>query len=231
MPFIFIGQIAILSMGKILINVKNIWLPITVDKKIVLGVSLCNTNYPMKKIGLVFVFLLFALFFITINVSNLSYAQETQSTGSAVEQINYELAYPGILPDSPLYFLKAIRDRLISILINDSLKKAEFDLLTSDKKANAAWYLASKGGKTSLVVDTFSKSNNYFSEGIGMAQESKRMGRDVSMVLQNMRQAVEKHQEVLKKLQEKLPISVGQQLLAEEKRLSDFEKSVKELSK
>lgn len=160
---------------------------------------------------------------------NVSYAQDVQSSSGA-SQVEYELAYPGILPDSPLYFLKAIRDRLVSILINDTLKKAQFDILTSDKRVNASWYLVING-KTSLAVETFSKSNNYFSEGIGVAAQSKQMGKDTGILLHNMRLSVKKHQEVLKKIQEKLPGNLRLALAEEEKRLLDFEKSVDLLSK
>ena len=50
---------------------------------------------------------------------------------------NYLLPYPGMLPDNPLYMLKAMRDRVINFLIADSQKKAEFYLLQSDKRLNA----------------------------------------------------------------------------------------------
>ncbi|MBF8250036.1 MAG: LPXTG-motif cell wall anchor protein, partial [Candidatus Levybacteria bacterium] len=89
---------------------------------------------------LAFSFLIFlSSFSISFAKSDLAAAQT--ATPSSNQEVNYELPYPGLLPDSPLYFLRVTRDKLVSFLISDPLKKAEFDLLQADKRLNAGIYL------------------------------------------------------------------------------------------
>ncbi len=51
-----------------------------------------------------------------------------------VPKVEYNLPYPGILPDHPLYFLKQLRDKILDFLITDPVKKAEFYILQADKR-------------------------------------------------------------------------------------------------
>ena len=83
--------------------------------------------------------------------------KEKEATQSSQPEIDeYPLPYPGILPDNPLHFLKALRDRIILMLMSDPVKEAEFNLLTSDKRIYAAQLLADKG-KGQLSISTLSK--------------------------------------------------------------------------
>ncbi len=71
-------------------------------------------------------------------------AQELSSESAGltqVETVDYTLPYPGILPDNPLYPLKAFRDRMVSVLIADPVKKSLFNLLQADKRLQSAVYL------------------------------------------------------------------------------------------
>ena len=81
---------------------------------------------------------------LTILAPSFSFAQNI-STSSAIPKVEYELPYPGLLPDNPLYYLKAIRDNILKFLIRDPMKKAEFDLLQSDKRLGASYALLKKG--------------------------------------------------------------------------------------
>lgn len=151
------------------------------------------------------------------------------STESAKAVPEYNLAYPGILPDNPLYFLKAIRDRIIGFLMNDPIKKTEFNLLTSDKRIYAAWYLVEKG-KDELAVTTLSKSNNYFHNAIGTIKNAKKMGKHIDTVLNNMWLSVKKHKQLLLDIEKKADSQYKNQLQTERARLIDFEKIVNELN-
>lgn len=73
-----------------------------------------------------YLLVLASLFFLTF--ANLSFAKEKRpenviSTKSA--SVDYKLTWPGILPDQPLYKLKVLRDKIISKLIFDPIKKIE----------------------------------------------------------------------------------------------------------
>src|SRR3989344_6985739 len=70
--------------------------------------------------------------------SSEEYDYGVTATDSATDQVEeYTLPYPGILPDNLLYPIKVFRDRIVSFLISDPLKKAEFNLLQADKRLQA----------------------------------------------------------------------------------------------
>jgi len=110
---------------------------------------------------------------------------------------NYQLPYPGLLPDNPLYFLKAARDRIIEFLISDPLKKAEFDLLSADKRLAVGVALFDKK-KYELSETTISKGENYFEDGIKNLDNAKREGRQIDpSLLVNFDLSTKKHKEIL----------------------------------
>jgi hypothetical protein len=41
------------------------------------------------------------------------------------QKIDYDLPYPGLLPDHPLYFIKAGRDKITELITRDNIKKAK----------------------------------------------------------------------------------------------------------
>ena len=170
----------------------------------------------MRKIGLVSSFLIFLLSFNIYFAKNFSFAQEPISSESArlqlpehsdggqAEKIDYELPYPGLLPDNPLYFLKMVRDRVVSLLISDPRKKAEFDLLQSDKRLNAGVYLFNKK-KFKDAVSIVSKAENYFEQALQKTKEAKAQGMKTSEMTNKLINSSKKHKEVLKSLEEKSP--------------------------
>ncbi len=100
-----------------------------------------NKNLRMgKAVGIGILSIIFALMF------SLALAQEASPLAPSAKPtpINYTLPYPGILPDHPLYFLKSLRDLILTKLISNPVKKFEFDLLQADKKLNMAIFLKMK---------------------------------------------------------------------------------------
>lgn len=137
-----------------------------------------------------------ALFLIVISLSLIqtSFAQEVASESA---KNNYQLPYPGLLPDNPLYFLKAARDRIIEFLISDPLKKAEFDLLSADKRLAVGVALFDKK-KYELSETTISKGENYFEDGIKNLDNAKKEGRQIDpSLLVNFDLSGKEHKEVL----------------------------------
>ena len=151
-----------------------------------------------KNCLLAFSLLIFLLSF------NTSFAKDLMATSSSKAEINYELPYPGLLPDNPLYFLRIIRDKTINFLIADPLKKAEFNLLQADKRLNAGIYLFNKG-KSSLALSTISKAENYFEQAIGKAKEARKEGVAINEIARKLISSSKKHQEVIGVLKEKFP--------------------------
>ena len=70
----------------------------------------------MRKLNSLVLFIaVFSILFNITSHSNLVFAQQVESaqTEAATDsaKINYDLPFPGILPDNPLYKLKILRDR------------------------------------------------------------------------------------------------------------------------
>ena len=111
----------------------------------------------MKKY--LFLFLLIAVFALpgSVIAKTIDDQQPTSSKSSVFS--NYELPYPGMLPDSPLYKIKVLRDKLILFLITEPQKKVEFHLLQADKGISSASMLLNKGNP-SLAIQTALKAEH-----------------------------------------------------------------------
>lgn len=147
----------------------------------------------MKKI-LISVSLIFFLIFFP---SQLSAEEKIAPT------IDYQLPYPGILPDSPLYILKTFRDQIEGFLISNPFKKAEFNLLKADTRISAALSLIEKKN-TSLALTTIEKAENYFSEALNNTREAKIQGIDIRDFVKRLVIANKKHQEALEIIEKKI---------------------------
>lgn len=111
-------------------------------------------------------------------------------------KIEYVLVYPGILPDSVLYPIKMIRDRLVLTLTLDPLKKAEVMLLLADKRLGAGKALI-EGGKTELGVTTVTKGEKYLVQAVDQTVKAKKEGKDASVLKEKLSKACLKHHEVI----------------------------------
>jgi len=121
------------------------------------------------------------------------------------EKVVYNLAYPGLLPDHPLYLLKIIRDRILELTTRDNLRKAELYLLLSDKRVSMAYSLAKKG-KNKLAITTLSKGEKYFYKIPDLIANAKKQGVSPGLDLTtNLKLSNKKHREVIDDLQKELP--------------------------
>ncbi|HSX40525.1 MAG TPA: DUF5667 domain-containing protein [Candidatus Saccharimonadales bacterium] len=115
----------------------------------------------------------------------------------------YQLAYPGILPDSPLYPLKAIRDRIVLFFINDPAEKAKFELLVADKHLSAAIsLLAERPPKPALAQSSVAKGENYFEDAISSAKLAKSNGQNIGTLVDILSSSLDKHTQVLTGMEE-----------------------------
>ncbi|MBI2430877.1 MAG: hypothetical protein HYV39_02590 [Candidatus Levybacteria bacterium] len=183
----------------------------------------------MKKVLSIFIFSIIFFF-----AAQLVFAQEKMATDEALlsktpTPIDYQLPYPGLLPDSPLYFLKIFRDRLIDFLVADPLKKAELSLLQADKRLSSGQALFAKG-KKELAESTISKGENYFEQGILKLKEAKKQGMDTKGLLEKFALSVKKHQEIVADLIKQASGDVKKRLENLDKRILEFEKQVSLLS-
>lgn len=182
--------------------------------------------------------LIVLLFFLLVPFGVAVYAQETdESTSSAsVAQtgrvVEYPLPYPGLLPDSPLYFIKAARDSIISFLISDPNKKAEFNLLQADKHLQAGIALLSKGdAKRQLALETFTKGEGYFAKALLFAKDAKKLGFSMSDVAGRLVTSAKKHQEVYRNTVKQLTGEDQQKVNALIKKMAEHEKTAVALTR
>lgn len=162
------------------------------------------------------------------------FAEETvreESSPSAKKQtVDYNLPYPGILPDNPFYIVKTLRDGIIRFFISDPLKKAEFDLLQADKRLNAGYYLFIKGDKSQkLALSTISKGENYFFNAIEGALKAEKQGIETDALWEKLLTSSKKHKEILEDLRLRSSKNLTTDIENELKRVSDFGKKVEKI--
>lgn len=182
-----------------------------------------------------FISILTSYFLLLVSANYVS-AQELQSDlpqasqSSQVNKIDYDLAYPGILPDSSLYFLKAGRDRIVSFFISNPLKKADFEVTQADKRVLASLFLAQKG-KYILARDTLSKAENYFEDAIVRTQQAKSQGMNTLEMAHKLSVSNSKHQEVLLEIKRLLNKTENSKWEKEARRLKELENKAKLINK
>lgn len=167
------------------------------------------------------------LFFITISfflIASYTHASSDATASSASKSVVYELPYPGLLPDSPLYSLKMLRDRISEFLITDSLKKTEFYMLQADKRLQTGVALLMKRrNKEKLALSTISKGQNYFEKAFGSLSSAKREGKDALYLMERITLSLKKHEETLASYQKKIPPSYLREFTILQERIVRFE--------
>ncbi|HRN96034.1 MAG TPA: DUF5667 domain-containing protein [Candidatus Levybacteria bacterium] len=152
-------------------------------------------------------------------------ATDSADVASPPASIQYDFPYPGILPDHPLYFVKVARDHIVGFLINDPIKKTEFNLLQSDKRIFAAQLLFEKDADQ-LGVDTLSKSNNYMHSAISDAKRAQEAKLPTEGVVGKIEVSIAKHEEAIEQLLTS-DITVTDSLEGELERLQSIEEYYK----
>lgn len=146
------------------------------------------------------VIILFACFFGNTRAQSPT-PEKTIKPTPTPKTIDYNLAYPGMLPDSPIYKLKVLRDKITEKLISDPAKKVEFYLLQTDKQILAASMLADKK-EVSLAKETALKGENNYSK---LVYEYQTLNRKPNKTEFNkLKLAALKHQEVLNNIIKKV---------------------------
>jgi len=120
-------------------------------------------------------------------------------------EISYQFPAAGtVLPDSPLWPLKALRDKVWYLITPSPLKKAELALLFSDKRLVAAQTLL-KEGKPDIAVSTLTKGEKYLEIAASEEKIAKNQGNDTSAFLTKLATASLKHREIIENLLPMVP--------------------------
>ena len=132
----------------------------------------------MKKYLLIFLSVLVAVMILLISMVRCSRQQYLTgsrdynglvSSNSAVLR-DYDLPYPGMLPDNPLYFVKMLRDRVKLMLVGEDLEKINLLLFYADKRIAAADALL-REGQVSLAEITAHKAEQYMGQAMSMLRD------------------------------------------------------------
>lgn len=133
-------------------------------------------------------------------------AASTTSNAGALQdttvkpKVEYQLPFPGILPDNPLYMIKAFRDRIMEVLIAEPVRKTEFYVLQADKRLGMGVQLLDKGN-TALAETTFSKGETYMDKAVSTAVNYKSGGKELpGYLVERLTKSLAKHIEVLDEL-------------------------------
>lgn len=115
-------------------------------------------------------------------------------------KINYELPFPGrILPDHPLWSLKAVRDKLwLMVTVNPS-RRGELTLLFSDKRLASSKILFEKD-KPEIAFSTLTKGEKYLEEAASIEAENRKKGMDTREFLTKLANASLKHRQVINEI-------------------------------
>ncbi len=178
------------------------------------------------RIYVVILFICIGICFYAISIGNV-YAVST----APIKDVQYDLPYPGILPDNPLYVLKVIRDKFIIFLISDPIKKSQLELLQADKRLNAAVLLHNEHKQNDiLVISTASKAENYFNEAIDTASLAKSEGLNIDTLQSRLTLASQKHYEVLRQIENGSSPLLKRSFVSIENRVLILQKMVDALS-
>lgn len=167
---------------------------------------------------------LLVIFIFALIFQNNTMAQTASLSGN-VKHVEYSLPYPGILPDSPLYFLKVVRDNLLGLFISDPLKKADYGLLMADKRLTSANALIDKKNYP-LAITTLSKAENYFYQAIQNAARAKTEGKDANEILNRLLLSSQKHQEIIYQMVLRTKGEIKYTLELEQVRAKSFQDTV-----
>lgn len=123
-----------------------------------------------------------------------------ETTEGGVIDINYEFPYPGrILPDHPLWPIKALRDKTWAMLTLNSSRRAELLLLFADKRMASSRILFERG-KPELAFSTLSKAEKYLQQAANLEMENRKKGTDTKRFLTQLANASLKHREVINEI-------------------------------
>ncbi|MEK7521549.1 MAG: DUF5667 domain-containing protein [Patescibacteria group bacterium] len=118
--------------------------------------------------------------------------------------VEYSLPYPGILPDHPLWIVKAARDGTILFTTVDSYKKAQKNLFLADSRLVMARELQ-ENGKDELSVSTALKAQGYLAEALEWGKDADVRGYDSSGFYETLYKSSLVHREVLEEIMQNLP--------------------------
>lgn len=117
--------------------------------------------------------------------------------------LEYTLPYPGILPDHPLYIIKAARDRILLFFTSNPERRVHLNLLFADKRLVMGQLLWEKGSKD-LAVTTISKAEKYLLAASLELISLKKQNNLPPGLADKLELAAQKHEEIILQMEKNL---------------------------
>jgi len=120
--------------------------------------------------------------------------------GENEQNIDYFLPYPGrVLPDSPAWPLKAMRDRIWLWVTANPTRRAELNLLFADKRLGSAKILFEKN-KPEVGLSALTKAEKYLASASNQEIENRKKGSDTTEFLGRLANSSMKHYQVMEEI-------------------------------
>jgi hypothetical protein len=158
----------------------------------------------------------------------LAAAQEATPLLPTPSPVVYTLPYPGIMPNHPLYFLKALRDQLLMLLITEPVKKVEFRLLLAEKSLNTSIFLTQQHNKQALAVKTLTQGSEYLKTAETLLAQAPTSSDRLNNVKDRFGKLLTKYTEVVRTLTPQFSDEYRQGLITIEQQLTTLSARVTE---
>lgn len=156
-------------------------------KRILIGIAVFLVSFVILFISI------FDSSTITYPVSHTPPQAINKTNGSLV---SYNLPYMGnILPDSPLWRLKALRDKIWFGITTSHIRRAQIALLFADKRLAMSQKLFEMG-EPEIALSTFTKAEKYLPIALSEEKVAMSQGVDTNEFLLQLATACLKHKEV-----------------------------------
>ncbi len=133
--------------------------------------------------------------------SNMQYANVLGDT----DVVEYYFPYPGrVLPDHPLWPVKALRDRAWLLITPKAQRRAELNLLLANKRLVSSRILFERD-KPELAYSTLTKAEKYIETALNEEEIARSSGVDTKSFLLSIAKASLKHREEIKEIMQIAP--------------------------
>lgn len=150
--------------------------------------------------AIAFIILMVSIFYSSAITYPVSDAPAQANFESGEPTVNYPLPYAGkVLPDSPLWPLKALRDRVWFTVTTSHIRKAQLALLFADKRLVMSQDLFEKG-KPEIALSTFTKAEKYLPIAVEEESIARSQGINTDDFLVQLATAALKHKEIAEDL-------------------------------
>lgn len=113
------------------------------------------------------------------------------------EEINYQLPYPGpVMPGSPFWFLKAVRDQIWFNVTASTEKRAELALLFADKRIGMSKILFEEK-KPEIAFSTLTRAEKYLESAANLEESARKSGANTTNLLEKLTPSSLKHRQVI----------------------------------